>query len=154
MTEDNQKSGNGFLLGAAIGAAVGVVTVLLLAPKAGKDLRQGAVDRVKSASERTCELANEARQKAMETAKQAGETAVDLSGKAIDVARQAAHTAVAVGNNVHGWVKDLRSPGLIDITPAPAQSTGAVKEAEPEAAPAQPAPLEATAPTQDDSDPA
>jgi len=137
MTEDNRKGGSGFLLGVAVGAAVGAVgavAALLLVPK-GRELRQNAADTVRTAGEKTRELAAEAGHKAKETAKRASETAVDLGGKAVDVAVQTAHTAAAVKDNVQGWVKDLRTPGMIDITNAgTADSRDAGAEAEAEAA--------------------
>ncbi|WP_159065755.1 YtxH domain-containing protein [Gorillibacterium timonense] len=116
MTEEKKTGGNGFLLGAVIGAAVGAVSALLLAPKAGKELRKDISDTAHTAGAKTKELAGAAGDKAKEAAKQVKETAGDLGGKVKETAIHAAEAASAVKDNVQSWVKDLRAPSMIDIT--------------------------------------
>lgn len=56
----------GFLIGTAAGAAIGAVTALLLAPKAGKELRQDIAEGAQHIREKTVKAAERVGGKAAE----------------------------------------------------------------------------------------
>ncbi len=73
QNENNQevesKSGSKFLVGAAIGAAVGVGVALLLAPKSGAETREELSNQYQKVNAKTHELTEAANQKTQELAK-------------------------------------------------------------------------------------
>jgi gas vesicle protein len=73
----NRKQGKGFLLGALAGSIAGSVAALLLAPKAGKELRHDI-----------SEGAHKVREQAASTASQVGETTGRIAKQARDQAVQ------------------------------------------------------------------
>lgn len=92
----NRNKSTGFLLGALAGGIIGSVTALLLAPKAGKELRQDLADTTGKARETTTRIAGEARAASSRIAKEVSERAVHLAGRAKDAAG-------SVAESVKGW---------------------------------------------------
>lgn len=79
-----QKQTKGFLLGALAGTVAGTVTALLLAPKAGKELRQDIAGGVHDLSEKTARAVEQASEKTTRTARQLGDKAVHIADRAKD----------------------------------------------------------------------
>lgn len=76
MSENNNNmNGKDFLLGAVVGAAVGAISALLLAPKAGKELRGDLATQYSTVSEKTQEIAGVVKSKGSEYAGKAKEVA-------------------------------------------------------------------------------
>lgn len=82
MSENNNMNGKDFLLGAVVGAAVGAISALLLAPKTGKDLRGDIATQYSNVSEKTQEIAGVVKSKGSEYAGKAKEVA---SGVTADI---------------------------------------------------------------------
>ncbi|SFE37712.1 Gas vesicle protein [Paenibacillus algorifonticola] len=79
-----QKQTKVFLLGALAGTVAGTVTALLLAPKAGKELRQDIAGGVHDLSEKTVRAVEQASEKTTWAAKQLGDKAVHIADRAKD----------------------------------------------------------------------
>lgn len=95
---ERQNSGNGLMKGAVIGATIGAAAALLLAPKAGRELRGDIRDTYIRSKDKTRQLASEAGAKTQEVAHQVVRHASDLAGKtraALQSAKDDAQTAMA-----------------------------------------------------------
>ncbi len=79
MSENNNMNGKDFLLGAVVGAAVGAISALLLAPKPGKDLRGDIATQYSTVSGKTQELAGVVKEKGQEYAGKAKEVASNVT---------------------------------------------------------------------------
>lgn len=77
----NRKQTNGFLLGAIAGGVIGSVTALLLAPKAGKELRQDISARAQKVGQTTAKVAGQVTDTTGRIAKQIGEQAVQITDR-------------------------------------------------------------------------
>jgi gas vesicle protein len=86
-----RKQTKGFLLGALAGGVVGSVTALLLAPKAGKELRQDISVQAQKVSDTTVKVAGQVSDTTGRIAKQIGDQAVQIADKT----RQAASSVVS-----------------------------------------------------------
>lgn len=82
--EQKAKGSKGWIWGAAVGTVVGSVTALLLAPKAGKEVRKDIAVGARKAGEKTTEVANKV-----------GEQSVQIAGK--------------VKNTADGLVQDFQN---------------------------------------------
>ncbi|MUT66894.1 YtxH domain-containing protein [Paenibacillus sp. NEAU-GSW1] len=87
------KQTKGFLLGALAGGVVGSIAALLLAPKAGKELRQDITVGAQKVSETTVRVAGQVGDTTGRIARQLGDQAVLLADKA-------KHAAVTVVTSV------------------------------------------------------
>jgi len=121
MESNNSSSLKGFLLGAAIGGAVGAVTALLMAPKSGRELRddiasrgedmynkaQGYLQKGEKAIEEAAEdFMNEGRTRAERIVNTARAQADHLMSNAEQVLRDAKSRAQSVKESVqHGAQK-------------------------------------------------
>jgi gas vesicle protein len=76
---ENNMSGKDFLLGAVVGAALGAITALLLAPKSGKELRGDIAHQYHNVSEKTQEIAGVVKNKSLELAEKAKEVAATVT---------------------------------------------------------------------------
>ena len=76
-----RKQSKGFLLGALAGGVVGSITALLLAPKAGKELRQDISTGAQKVGDATVKAAGQVSETTSRIAKQLGEQAVQLGEK-------------------------------------------------------------------------
>ncbi|WP_169082103.1 YtxH domain-containing protein [Paenibacillus sp. PL91] len=76
-----RKQTKGFLLGAIAGGVVGSVTALLLAPKAGKELRQDISVQAQKVSDTTVKVAGQVSGTTGRIAKQIGDQAVQIADK-------------------------------------------------------------------------
>ncbi|MGG4143287.1 YtxH domain-containing protein [Paenibacillus algorifonticola] len=93
-----QKQAKGFWLGALAGTVAGTVTALLLAPKAGKELRQDIAGGVQDLSEKTVRAVEQCGEKTTEAARQLGDKAVHIA----DCAKDGAEALIS---NVRIWRK-------------------------------------------------
>ncbi|EXX89443.1 hypothetical protein BG53_12895 [Paenibacillus darwinianus] len=75
-----------FVIGTVAGAAVGVLTALLFAPKAGKELRKDIAEGAQQACETTVKLAGQVGETTGKIAKHVGSHTVQLAGKAKEAA--------------------------------------------------------------------
>jgi gas vesicle protein len=82
--EQKAKRSKGWIWGAALGTVVGSVTALLLAPKAGKEVRKDIAVGARKAGEKTTEVAHKV-----------GEQTVEIAGK--------------VKNTADGLVQDFQN---------------------------------------------
>ena len=80
MSENNRNSKD-FLLGAAVGAAIGAITALLFAPKSGKELRGDIAHQYHVVSDKTQELAGVVKTKGQELAGKAKEVAANVTAE-------------------------------------------------------------------------
>ncbi|CAM4060874.1 YtxH domain-containing protein [Paenibacillus alkaliterrae] len=81
-----RKQTKGFLLGALAGGVVGSITALLIAPKAGKELRQDISVGAQKVSDTTVKVAGQVTDTTGRLAKQLGGQAVQIAGKTKQVA--------------------------------------------------------------------
>lgn len=84
MAKYNRR--NSFLLGAFAGSLIGSVTALLLAPKAGKELRRDISASTRQVTDRTVRAVASASDSTARVAKQVGSKAAVLTDKAKDTA--------------------------------------------------------------------
>lgn len=133
------KQTKGFLIGAIAGGIVGSVTALLLAPKAGKELRQDISVGAHKISESTVKVADQVTDTTGRIAKQIGGQAVQIAGKT----RQAAGTLVSSVRSIGSKsikTAEVTSESIEFITEAPvdgeleASALEAVEAGETEAA--------------------
>ncbi|MGO4539915.1 YtxH domain-containing protein [Paenibacillus sp. 2TAB19] len=101
-----RKGTKGFLLGALAGGVVGSVTALLLAPKAGKELRQDISTGAQKVGQTTVKIAGQVGESTGRFAKQIGDQAVQLADR----------TKQAAGN----FVSTVKGKNLIDADEAAA----------------------------------
>jgi gas vesicle protein len=101
-----RKGTKGFLLGALAGGVVGSVTALLLAPKAGKELRQDISTGAQKVGQTTVKVAGQVGESTGRFAKQIGDQAVQLADR----------TKQAAGN----FVSTVKGKNLIDADEAAA----------------------------------
>lgn len=94
-----RKQTKGFLIGVLAGGVVGSITALLLAPKAGKELRQDIAVGATKVQETTVKVAGQVGDTTGRFAKQIGEQAVNIADKA----KNAAGSVVA---SVKNWRSD------------------------------------------------
>ncbi|CAM4313740.1 YtxH domain-containing protein [Paenibacillus tarimensis] len=73
-----------FLIGTAAGLAVGAVTALLFAPKAGKELRRDIADGTQQAYDSTRKVAGQVTESTAKIARQVGSQTASIAGKAKD----------------------------------------------------------------------
>jgi gas vesicle protein len=100
MSEKNTNVKD-FVIGAAIGGVVGVLTALLFAPKSGKELRMDISDQVRNASEKTQDLAAATDLRSRQIVRAVG----SQTSEWVDKARDA---AVFVTGEIKSW-KDLNN---------------------------------------------
>lgn len=81
----NHNKGKEFLVGAAIGGLLGTVAALLVAPKAGKKLREDICDTYCNLSESTEDMVESVSKKSKDFVKDVGCCTGDLTDKAKDV---------------------------------------------------------------------
>lgn len=93
-----RKQTKGFLLGALAGGVVGSITALLLAPKAGKELRQDLSASAQKVSDTTVKVAGQVSDTTGRIAKQIG-------GQAVQIADRTKQAAGSVVSSVKGWTK-------------------------------------------------
>ncbi|RCW45585.1 YtxH domain-containing protein [Paenibacillus prosopidis] len=93
-----RKQTKGFLLGALAGGVVGSITALLLAPKAGKELRQDISANAQKVSDTTVKVAGQVSDTTGRIAKQIG-------GQAVQIADRTKQAAGSVVSSVKGWTK-------------------------------------------------
>ncbi|OBZ12991.1 MULTISPECIES: YtxH domain-containing protein [Bacillales] len=127
-----RKQTKGFLLGALAGGVVGSVTALLLAPKAGKELRQDISVQAHKVSDTTVKVAGQVSDTTGRIAKQIGDQAVQIAGKT----RQAASSVVSsVRSRSKGTEETEAVEAIIEATDGQeASAIGAVEAGETEAA--------------------
>lgn len=94
MASDN--SGANFLVGFFVGAAMGVMGALLLAPKSGRELREELVDEGRRLRERAIDEGRRVRERTSEVAsdiRQRGEAAYQKSREGINETSETAKKA-------------------------------------------------------------
>lgn len=79
MSENQNKSCKGFIMGAIVGGIVGAVTALLLAPKSGKEMREDLNTQAEVLKERTLQLKDSAVEKGSEWISLAKEKSTELA---------------------------------------------------------------------------
>ncbi|MFC0328912.1 YtxH domain-containing protein [Paenibacillus sepulcri] len=94
MGKLNRRSS--FMFGAVAGSILGSVTALLLAPKAGKELRRDISDGTRQVTDRTVRVVTHAGDSTARIVKQVGSKAAILSDKAKD-------TAGSVIGSISSW---------------------------------------------------
>lgn len=117
--EKKEKKSKGWVWGAAIGTVVGSVTALLLAPKAGKEVRKDIAVGARKAGEKTTEVAHKVGEKTTEVAHKVGEQTVQIAGK--------------VKNTADGLVQDFQNwrSGKGEEEPVVTVSTESTEAVEP-----------------------
>lgn len=124
-----RKQSKGFLLGALAGGVVGSITALLLAPKAGKELRQDISAGAQKVSDRTVKVAGQVSDTTGRIAKQIG-------GQAVQIADKTKHAAGNVVSSVKGWTKASGSSEAVTdsavtiVLPNGEQDTSAIEAVE------------------------
>jgi len=118
MAKNNRR--NSFLLGAVAGSIIGSVTALLLAPKAGKELRRDISAGTRQVTDRTVRAVASASDSTARVVKQVGSKAAVLTDKAKGTAGQ-------VIGSISSW-RGSRKDDLTDLTDAGSASE-AVQEA-------------------------
>lgn len=88
MSNENNKSGKNFLLGAFVGGIVGAVTALLLAPKSGREMRSDLNEQASVLKERSLELKDTAVERGNEWINVAKEQSQQVAGKVKDLTGQ------------------------------------------------------------------
>ncbi|MFF2481537.1 YtxH domain-containing protein [Paenibacillus sp. NPDC058071] len=81
-----RKQSRGFIYGALAGGVVGSITALLLAPKAGKELRKDLAEGAHKVQESTVRAANRVGDTTGRIARQIGDQASHIAGKAKEAA--------------------------------------------------------------------
>ncbi|QYR23324.1 YtxH domain-containing protein [Paenibacillus sp. sptzw28] len=94
MAKGNQRKS--FMFGAIAGGIIGSVTALLLAPKAGREIRKDLAEGAQEVGERTVRVASQVSDTTTRIAKQVGSTASNAAGRAKE-------TAGSVIEGVRGW---------------------------------------------------
>jgi len=79
VSENQNKSCKGFIMGAIVGGIVGAVTALLLAPKSGKEMREDLNAQAEVLKERTLQLKDSAVEKGSEWISLAKEKSTELA---------------------------------------------------------------------------
>jgi len=100
-----KKDVKSFWIGTATGAAIGAVTALLFAPKAGKELRKDIADGAQHAYEVTTKTAGQVGETTVRFAKQVGSQTAELAGRAKEAV-----------SGVVGTVTSLRSTKSAETT--------------------------------------
>jgi gas vesicle protein len=125
-----RKQTKGFLLGALAGGVVGSITALLLAPKAGKELRQDISVGAQKVGDKTVKVAGQVTDTTGRIAKQIG-------GQAAQIADRTKHAAGNVVNSVKGWTKTggsseavIDSAAVTIVLPDVTQETSAIEAVE------------------------
>lgn len=112
----NHHKGKEFLVGAALGGLLGTMTALLIAPKAGKKLREDICDKYCDISESTQEMADSVTKKGKDFVKGVNCYTNDLSDKAKEVIGDIANWVHLRKKNEDGdvscMVKDFAIGGL------------------------------------------
>ncbi|MDQ0058474.1 YtxH domain-containing protein [Paenibacillus harenae] len=101
-----RKQNKGFLLGALAGGVIGSVTALLLAPKAGKELRQDISTGAQKVGQTTVKVAGQVGDTTGRIARQIGDQAVQIADR----------TKLAAGN----FVSTVKGKNLIEAEEAAA----------------------------------
>ncbi|MBD2867525.1 YtxH domain-containing protein [Paenibacillus arenilitoris] len=101
-----RKQTKGFLLGALAGGVIGSVTALLLAPKAGKELRQDISEGAQKVGGATAKVAGQVTDTTVSIAKQIGGQAAEFAGKT-------KLAATSVVSSVKGWNKSEGGQGIV-----------------------------------------
>lgn len=120
MMKFKSKKSGGFLLGALAGGIVGSVTALLLAPKAGSELRAELGERAARAADRAGELSEKIGSGAAHAARQTAEGAAALKDKAL-------HTADHLASNIKFWERKAEGE-LAVISAAGAEAAHEAKD--------------------------
>jgi gas vesicle protein len=91
MSEKNMNTGNkgSLMKGAVIGGLVGAAAGLLLAPKAGRELRSDLKNRYSDVHVRTKDVVSDVAAKTQDMVKQVGQQATDIADKARSAVRAA-----------------------------------------------------------------
>jgi gas vesicle protein len=87
----SRDSGAGSMLPFVVGVGVGAIVALLLAPKAGEDLRSDIIEGVNSGAEQISVTGKQLKQRL---------------GKAVDQAHERVHEAVEAGQNAYAAAKN------------------------------------------------
>ncbi|WP_051250749.1 YtxH domain-containing protein [Paenibacillus harenae] len=101
-----RKQTKGFLLGALAGGVIGSITALLLAPKAGKELRQDISVGAQKVSDATVRAAGQVTDTTVTIAKQIG-------GQAAQMADKTKTAASNVVSSVKSWNKTETAPAIV-----------------------------------------
>ena len=107
--DSESSGGNGFLIGVVCGAAIGAAVGLLLAPKAGSELRQQlyessgrlrrkAADGYNAAAETVSHVVDDVSQRASEAVRRGRETYENIRQSAADATNEAAAAASRATN--------------------------------------------------------
>ncbi|UKS26378.1 YtxH domain-containing protein [Paenibacillus sp. HWE-109] len=92
MSEAVATNKGGLLLGLVIGGAVGAVASLLLAPKAGSELREDLSNTYRTLNDKTSKLASTVGQKTQEIVSSVCETTQDIAAAASGTAKDIVST--------------------------------------------------------------
>jgi gas vesicle protein len=99
--DDDEGSGNRFLVGMIWGVAIGAVAGLFLAPRRGSELRGQVADSVNRASRRAADTYN-----------RASETMNDLAGKAADMTKNLSDRASVLTAKLNRTMSERTYPPI------------------------------------------
>jgi gas vesicle protein len=105
MAKGNQRKS--FMFGALAGGIIGSVTALLLAPKAGRELRKDIAEGAQEVGDRTVRVASQVGDTTTRIAKQVGSTASNAAGRAKE-------TAGSIIEGVRGWRTSRGDNQIVD----------------------------------------
>ncbi|MDF2922925.1 MAG: YtxH protein [Paenibacillaceae bacterium] len=124
----DKMSGKDFFIGAVVGGVLGALTALLLAPKAGKELRSDIAGQYDKISEKTVEIAGVVGTKSQEIAETVSaktqEIAKTVSAQTGEIVEKAKEAASVVATEVKAW-KDSRKEAVLaiqEVAPAIAEA--------------------------------
>jgi gas vesicle protein len=124
MSDHNNMNGKDFLLGAVVGGLLGAVTALLLAPKAGSELRSDLSEQYQNVSEKTQKIAGDVSERTQKIAGDVSQRtqvlASTVSEKSKEYAGKAKEAAESVTNEIKSWkeVKKEAADAAEDIAEA------------------------------------
>lgn len=105
---ENNMNGKDFLLGAVVGGVIGAITALLLAPKAGKELRADLSDQYQNVSEKTIRIASDIGEKTQRIASDVSEKTQKLAGEVSEMGQEIAEKAKEVVSTVKNEIKAIK----------------------------------------------
>lgn len=119
----NEASSKDFVLGAIAGAIIGAAAALLLAPKAGRDLRHDVSTQAVQLRHKSAELSAQAKEKTAELSAQAKEKTAELSSTAVDKTKELAAKAQPLTDKVTPLVEKVKA-AVPTKTPQPPTDDG------------------------------
>ncbi|EGL16058.1 MULTISPECIES: YtxH domain-containing protein [Paenibacillus] len=114
----NESKGNGVLLGTLVGAGVGAITALLLAPKTGREMREDLSVKYSEWMAKGQELASDAKTKVADVASRVNEQTSNLVDRSKDLVSSAANSTNRALDNVKEMKEERTDQMLNSMDPS------------------------------------